>query len=173
MTVQDAITKSPVVVKVSPDSQMKKLPSEMAQRIAMRLKGGAGQAADGKAEHVPAQAESGAEAGGGAARGTAGAQGGGNGAPDLQRFLGRLPDSKLADLQKGDAVMIVATADADSAGRDRDYVAGGSGPDSDGISNPKCGNSLSVDTWRVRWRRRERTISIVQSASHLPEREQV
>src|ERR1700674_3082823 len=42
MTVQDAISKSAVVVKVSPDSQMKKLPAEMAQRIAMRLKGAAG-----------------------------------------------------------------------------------------------------------------------------------
>src|SRR5260370_23562880 len=39
MTVQDAISKSAVVVKVSSDSQMKKLPAEMAQRIAMRLKG--------------------------------------------------------------------------------------------------------------------------------------
>ena len=39
MTVQDAIRKSAVMVKVSPDSQMKKLPAEMAQRIAMRLKG--------------------------------------------------------------------------------------------------------------------------------------
>ncbi len=42
MTVQDAIAKSTVVVKMSPDSQMKKLPAEMAQRIAMRLKGAAG-----------------------------------------------------------------------------------------------------------------------------------
>src|SRR5712664_3857520 len=39
MTVQDALSKSAVVVKVSSDSQMKKLPAEMAQRIAMRLKG--------------------------------------------------------------------------------------------------------------------------------------
>ena len=42
MTVQDAIGKAAVVVKVSSDSQMKKLPPEMAQRIAMRLKGAAG-----------------------------------------------------------------------------------------------------------------------------------
>src|ERR1700675_476730 len=42
MTVQDAISKGAVVVKVSPDSQMKKLPAEMAQRIAMQLKGATG-----------------------------------------------------------------------------------------------------------------------------------
>src|SRR5216683_6748678 len=42
MTVQDAISKSAVVVKVSPDSQMKKLPAEIGQRIAMQLKTTAG-----------------------------------------------------------------------------------------------------------------------------------
>ena len=34
---------------------------------------------------------------------------GGNGPPDLQRMLSRLPNSTLTDLQKGDAVMIVST----------------------------------------------------------------
>ena len=33
----------------------------------------------------------------------------GNGAPDLQRFLNRIPSSTLPDLQAGDAVMIVST----------------------------------------------------------------
>ena len=39
---------------------------------------------------------------------------GANGPPDLQRFLGRTPNSTLAELQKGDAVMIVSTQSADS-----------------------------------------------------------
>jgi len=39
---------------------------------------------------------------------------GGNGSPDLQRMLSRLPNSTLADLQKGDAVMIVSTEGTDS-----------------------------------------------------------
>jgi len=76
ITVQDAISKSAVVVKVSSDSQMKKLPPEMAQRIATRLKAA--------------------------------------GPPDLQRMVSRLPSSTLADLQKGDVVMIVATEGAGS-----------------------------------------------------------
>jgi hypothetical protein len=42
----------------------------------------------------------------GGARGTTGGQGG-----DLQQAITRLPASKLSDLQKGDAVMIVATSD--------------------------------------------------------------
>ena len=39
---------------------------------------------------------------------------GGNGSPDLQRMLSRLPPIKLADLQKGDAVVILATPGANS-----------------------------------------------------------
>jgi uncharacterized protein DUF5666 len=111
MTVQDAISKSAVVVKVTSDSQLKKLPPEMAQRVAMRLKSTAGGAQSG------ANGEGNAPAGGArptsapesqAARGPGGGAGG-NGPPDLQRMLSRLPDSTLADLQKGDAVMIVST----------------------------------------------------------------
>ena len=39
LTVMDLLTKKPVMVKVAPDSQLRKLPQMMAQRIAMRLKG--------------------------------------------------------------------------------------------------------------------------------------
>ena len=46
ITVKDLIAKSSVVVKISADAQMKKLPAEMAQRIAARLKG-AGAGANG------------------------------------------------------------------------------------------------------------------------------
>jgi hypothetical protein len=126
MTVQDAIGKSAVVVKVSPDSQMKKLPAEMAQRIAMRLKGmanggsgdqpganGQGQSMTGQSAAPTGGARPGTESQAG--RGPSGGQGGnGNGPPDFQRLLSRLPNSTLADLQKGDAVMIVSTEGGDS-----------------------------------------------------------
>jgi hypothetical protein len=137
MTVQDAITKSAVVVKVSSDSQMKKLPAEMAQRIAMRLKGAAGggngdQPGGNGQSHRQSNRQSygqsmkdqGGAPGAGRARtsqsaesqaasGPGGGQGG-NGPPDLQRMLSRLPNSTLADLQTGDAVMIVSTEGTDS-----------------------------------------------------------
>jgi hypothetical protein len=124
MTVQDAITKSAVVVKVSPDSQMKKLPAEMAQRIAMRLKGMAGGGSGDQAGNGQGISGQGAASSAGgtrpgteaqAGRGPGGGTGGnGNGPPDFQRMLSRLPDSTLADLQKGDAVMIVSTEGGDS-----------------------------------------------------------
>jgi hypothetical protein len=120
MTVQDAITKSAVVVKVSPDSQTKKLPAEMAQRIAMRLKGAAGGGSgDQQGTHGQGQGAGGEQpapaSGGGARTGSDSGRGpGGNGPPDFQRMLSRLPNSTLADLQKGDAVMIVSTEGTDS-----------------------------------------------------------
>jgi hypothetical protein len=47
ITVEDLTTKKPVVVKIADTSQLRKLPAPMAQRIAARLKGGSGDAAQG------------------------------------------------------------------------------------------------------------------------------
>jgi hypothetical protein len=135
ITVQDAISKGAVVVRISSDSQMKKLPPEMAQRIATRLKSnpdgtGAVPGANGQRpeEAVAGRQDPPTNMGaaksipdpkglGDAGSGGAGGRPGGNGPPDLQRVLSRLPSSTLADLQKGDVVMIVASevADSDSA----------------------------------------------------------
>ena len=108
MTVQDAISKSTLVVKVSTDSQMKKLPAEMAQHIAIRLKSSAsGEQPSGKALRNTERPQPGAEKQPGHAPG--------NNAPqDFQRMLSRLPNSTLADLKKDDAVMIVASEGATS-----------------------------------------------------------
>jgi preprotein translocase subunit YajC len=137
ITVQDAIAKAPVVVKISADSQMKKLPAEMAQRIAARLKNtaagtgdqppatgqGQGQGQTQGQSHPPtsapgaagSQPETASQSGRGQGRGGQGGNGAGsNGPPDLQRMLSRLPNSKLADLQKGDAVMIVSSESGNS-----------------------------------------------------------
>jgi len=120
ITVKDAIAKNLVTVRVSSDSQMKKLPPEMAQRIAMRLKA-ASAGGDQQASAQNSAGPGGRQTGGGGERrpdgnGYRGQVGGagGNGPPDIQRFLSRLPNSSLADLQKGDAVMIVSTASGDS-----------------------------------------------------------
>jgi hypothetical protein len=114
---------------VTSDSQMKKLPAEMAQRIAMRLKGPAGggngdqPGANGQSYGKSVKDQGGAPEAGrartsksteGQAAGVPGGGQSGNGPPDLQRMLSRLPNSTLADLQKGDAVMIVSTEGTDS-----------------------------------------------------------
>ncbi len=131
VTVQDAIRKTAVVVAVPPDSLMWKLPAEMDQRFAKQLKGAAGGGSGGQAGgNGQGTAGQSAPPGTGGARtgtewqarrGQGAGQGpgpGGNGPPDLQRMfqraLSRLPNCKLANLQKGDIVYILATEDGNS-----------------------------------------------------------
>ena len=116
LTVNDLATKKPVELKVTPESQMKKLPDRMAQGIAMRLKGmgpgGNGAAPAGQPGAPPAASggQSPAANGTSGSTGASGSASGQRGAGDLQQMLGRLPASALSDFQKGDAVMVVATS---------------------------------------------------------------
>jgi hypothetical protein len=118
LTVLDLATKKPVTLKITPDSQIRKIPAPMAQRIAMRLKGTPAdappQAANGSAaSSAPASKPAGPPAGGTGASGPAGTErpgGAGGGGADLQQAILRMPAATLAEMQKGDVVMIVATA---------------------------------------------------------------
>jgi hypothetical protein len=111
LSVQDLLTKKPLQVKVAAESLLRKLPAPAAQRIAMRLKGTPG------TEGTETNAGSASSA-----PGTSGSEGGmegrsrSRGAPDFQQMLGRMPAASLADLQKGDAVMIVSTEGAALSG---------------------------------------------------------
>lgn len=115
INVQDLATKKPVVVKVTAESQLHQLPPEMAQMIAARLKmasgrpgvGGAGaQAGNGAQPEAAPGPRAGGAASGGGGMGGGMRQGGGH---DFQQMLSRMPAVTLADLHKGDAVLIVAT----------------------------------------------------------------
>jgi Domain of unknown function (DUF5666) len=125
LSVQDLLSKKAVQVKISSDSQLHKLPPETAQRIAMRLKssmppgtpGAAGSSGSGSAPVAGNAQQSGAPSGGTAPVG--GAMGGGarqGGTPDLQQMLSRMPAVTLADLHKGDAVLIVTTQGSATGG---------------------------------------------------------
>jgi hypothetical protein len=129
ITVMDLIVKKSITVKVTADTQLRKLTPAIAQGIAMRLKGGstdapagasAGTATAANATPKPADATAGGQSGaqggqpGGAGR-PGGAAGGARGG-DLGQMLSRMPAATLADLQKGDAVMIVTTEGTQEAG---------------------------------------------------------
>ena len=108
ISVQDVLSKKNVTVQVTPDSQLRQLPVEVAQRIAMRLKmsaGVPGSSGTGAASGSQANSETGGS--GPAGNGSSGGRRGGS--ADLQQMLNRLPPATLADLHKGDAVLIVAT----------------------------------------------------------------
>jgi len=132
LTVHDLLSKKNLVVKVTQDSQLRHLPPEMAQRIAMRLKGAAAGVTDatasgetsssgagnGQTKREPAAdaASSGAVTGGGMAPRRNGMGGRSGGAPDLQQILSHAPTVSLADLHKGDAVVILTTESKDGSG---------------------------------------------------------
>jgi hypothetical protein len=105
ITVTDLVSKKPVTLRITADSQLRKVPPQFAQRIAQRLRGDSPDAAPGaSASGAGAQARTGQTMPNGNAAGTHP-----GGAPDFQQMLKRIPSVTLADLQKGDAVMIVTT----------------------------------------------------------------
>jgi hypothetical protein len=154
LTITDLLTKKAVVVRVSSDSQLRKLPPQVAQMIAMSLKGGTpggntGQnaaAANQQAQGAPGGGRgngnwSGGQGNGGngqgnwrgggngsgpaiaAESGTPGTsrpggtwRGNGGGPPDFQQMLSRMPAVMVTDLQKGDAVILVATQGSAASG---------------------------------------------------------
>jgi hypothetical protein len=117
LTMKDLATKKTVTVSVTPNSDLRKLPAEMAARFAARERGGA---AGANGSPAPAGG-AGAPATGGASNGGApgssyGGRGpggpGGSGRPgggDLSQMLSRLPTETVGDLKVGEAVMVVAS----------------------------------------------------------------
>ena len=102
ITVKDILAKKSVVVKFNSDSQLRKLAPQMAQGLAFFLKSGARQ---GEGSGGTAQPAAGGQAAGGQRQ---------RGAPDFQQMLSRIPSVTLPELQKEDAVMIVATQGSSS-----------------------------------------------------------
>jgi hypothetical protein len=114
LTVEDLVTKKSILIRITPESQVRKLPPPMAQRIALRLKGispndasaGTGSRLGARPANLPAQS---AATGNTVPASGPGGFGRNGGTPDLQQMILRMPPSTLADFQKGDVVMVVAT----------------------------------------------------------------
>lgn len=117
VTLTDLATKKPVTIEVTHDTELKKLDPAVAQRLAFRMKGPAGEPGGGpggRAAGGPGGARpqrgpggpGGAEAGHGFGAGAAPGQMGGG---DPQQLLARAPTVPLTDFSKGNAVMLVAT----------------------------------------------------------------
>jgi hypothetical protein len=159
ITVQDLHSKKVVVVKVTPDSQLRQLPAEMAQRIATRFKSAAlgsgpdapGSADPGKGQMArPTAAPGGTGLSGGgtaASNGMGGTGGGRGGAPDFQQMLSRVPAITLADLHKGDAVLIVSTEGA--SGRGGTVITLVSGVDPILQSVPSASQATMLAPWSL------------------------
>jgi ribosomal protein S17 len=100
VTLKDLATKKTVTVAVGSNSDVRRIPAMMAERVAARMKGGApagGTGGAGAHAGPPGMPDDGA-----ARERSAGS--------DLSQMLSRLPTETLAGLKVGDAVMIVATS---------------------------------------------------------------
>jgi hypothetical protein len=155
------LSRKTVLVKVTADSQLRHLPPEMAQRIAARLKGGsaggtgvASGAAPNTASGPPAasgQTANPAATPGGTSEAGMGSRGSGaggrsGGAPDFQQMLSRLPASSLADLHKGDAVILVSTEGTAGAGTAIQLV---SGVEPILQATPNAGQAMMLAPWSL------------------------
>jgi len=99
ITLKDLATKKVVTVDVTPNSDLRNMPAMVAARFAAQTNGGGRQGAS---------AQNASAAGGNGARRAAGA--------DLSQMINRFPTITIADLHKGDAVMIVASESGADAG---------------------------------------------------------
>lgn len=100
MRVNDLATKKPVIIKMSPDSTIRKLPPQMAQMLAAR-------------NRPPDPSAQGAQGGPGGRGGGSpegrGGMGGRGGGGDLTQMLDRAPKTALTDLKTGDAIIVLST----------------------------------------------------------------
>lgn len=133
LTLKDLATKKQITIHLTPETQMRRIPDRMATMLAARLKGtggaGPGQGRGGQwngggqggpppgGPPAGGPPPGGPPAGGPPPGGFPGAPGGGGawngqgppGGGDPQQMLSRAPAIQIADLKKGDAVMLVST----------------------------------------------------------------
>jgi len=145
VVVQDLATKSPVILKITAESQMRRLPPPFAERLAARLKGQSAeaQASPGGAQPAPAQHQQQTQPSDQAG----GSNGGGNRGGDFQQMLARMPAATLADLQKGDAVMVVSTQGSENDSPA--VVTLLSGVEAILRASPKGGQDMILSPWSL------------------------
>ena len=146
MSVMDLITKKPFVVKITSQSQLRRLPPEVAQRIALRLKGAGAGGEQAAAGGPPSQAT----ATNGGSQPPEGGSGGGRssgGQADFQQVVNRMPAATLADFKKDEAVMIVATEGTTSSQATAITVLGGVEPIL--AAAPTASQAMTLSPWSL------------------------
>jgi len=148
MTVMDLITKKSFAVKITSQSQLRRLPPEIAQRIAFRLKG-AGATGDHAGAGASGASGQAAMANGGSQHPEAGPGGNrpGGGQADFQQIVNRMPAATLADFKKDEAVMIVATEGTTTGQATAITVLGGVEPIL--AATPTGGQAMTLSPWSL------------------------
>jgi hypothetical protein len=146
LSVMDLITKKPYVVKFTAQSEIRELSPQMAQGIAMRLRAtqNGGQAGNGGGAAPGGNPGASGPPNGGGQRPGGFQRRGGSG--DLQQMLYRLPAVTLANLQKGEAVMIVSTEGAVSGEVTAITLLGGVEPI---LEAPSGAQAMTLSPWSL------------------------
>jgi hypothetical protein len=121
VTVMNASTKKPVTVRITPETQMHKLPETMANQLAARFRAAA--AHGGANGHAP-QPRVGVGPRPAGSPPTGGGVAAGRQHLTLAQMLQQTPAVSLKELHKGDALMIVASQDATPAATAFTLLAG-------------------------------------------------
>lgn len=133
LTVKDLATKKTYSIKVTPNSNLRALPTEAAARFAARARGG-------QVGATPVSAPSSGGPGSGAGSGSVGM--------DLSQLLNRLPQGSLSALHPGEALMVVASQE--SAGSDAlTAVTLLSGVEPILAATPKGEASMTLSPWSL------------------------
>jgi hypothetical protein len=137
ITLMNLATKKPMVVKITADSQIHKLPAMLAEGLAMRAKGGQPQ---GEGQRW--------SQGGPPARTPNPTAGGPNGGarPDINQVLNKLPPLSITEMKKGDAVMLVATR---GSGEEVTAITLLSGVEPILTAAPKDDGSMILSPWNL------------------------
>lgn len=138
--VTDLQTKKPVTVKVNQSSMLRRLDERTAGMLARRMRGDA--AGPGGAGAVPPGGPAGAPDGGGG-RG----RGGFGGSGDLQQVLDRSPQLSLADLKKGDALIISSSKASDGAAITAMSLVAGVEPFL--AAAPRTSGQVNLGSWNI------------------------
>lgn len=141
VTLKDLATKKNMTVAVTSNSDLRKLPPEMAARFAARAKAGG---REGGAAAAPPAAPARPAAGGEGAMGPGARSAGG----DLSQMLSRLPTDSLSDMKVGDAVMIVASEPTPGSEKVT-AVTMLSGVEPILAATPKGGAAMTLSPWNM------------------------
>jgi hypothetical protein len=134
LTLKDLATKKTVTVSVTPNSDVRRIPAEIATRMAARLRGGAAGAAGAKSS-----------GGGQTPPAESGEHRAGRAGMDLSQMLSRLPTETLAGLKTGEAVMIVATESQPGKGTAVTLLAGVEPI----LAAQPAGEAMTLSPWSV------------------------
>ncbi len=147
IVVMDLLSGKPVTVVISSKSQIRKLPPEMATGLAARLRNASAGGPNGPPSAAGEQKQPPAPGGG---------PGNGSGVPggppragrgDFQQLVNRLPQVTLADLAKGEAVILVATGGAEAGEVTAITLLGGVEPLL--AASPRGSQAFTLSPWTI------------------------